>query len=165
MPCHIVQPAAVRCASIEVIHANDRVSFAKLNDPPPEAQHVSMLLLLGPIQPADFVVLAISVVISTLSISCFIARNKHRYATRKHQDRRKVANLLLAQLLNSGILRLALHPTVPTQVFVVAVVVAFSVGFIMFAVVRNQIVQRKTIMTINKIDAVGRFAATSLVKA
>ena len=51
------------------------------------------------------------------------------------------------------------HAAVPTAIVIGAVAVLFTVGVVMFVVVRNEIVEREAVVTGDEIDALLRLAA------
>src|ERR1700686_4589049 len=89
-----------------------------------EAEYVPIRLELTPIQPADFVVLVIRVVVSELCIQELVTGTKHRDAVREHEEAEEVFSLFPAKCQN--LLRRALVSfvsAVPTVIRVHAILI------------------------------------------
>src|SRR4030095_15763083 len=115
--------------------------------------HVRMLADQCPVEPTGLVVLAVGVVVTSLSVAYLVAHQNHRHAEREHRDRQKVLPLPVSQLLHRGIIGRALHPTVPAMVVVHAVAVVFAIILVVFLFIRDQVVERESVMTSYKVDA------------
>src|SRR5207237_2547204 len=118
----------------------------------------------SPVKPADLIVLAIGVVVSLLGAPHFIPAEDHGYAARDQQNDCKILHLALAQRFNVRIGVIALDSAVPAQVFINAVSLVFPVFLVVLCVIGEEIVQRKTIVTGNEIDAVDGQLAALFVK-
>ena len=70
-----------------------------------------------------------------------------------------------AQRLDSGVGRFAFSATILAQVVADAVVIALTIGFIVLAVIRDEIVEREPVVAGDEVDAVGRQAAPRLIEA
>src|SRR5208283_80816 len=117
----------------------------------------------APIEPADLVILAIGIAVAPLSAPHFVAHLEHRRTNRCEQDYNQVFYLAASQLLDGsvpeGIVAGGpLDPAVPRQVGPGAVPVPFAIRLVVLFVIRNQIVQRETVVTGYEIDALLRFA-------
>ena len=99
-----------------------------------------LLFVQIPVEPTEFVVLTVSVVVSVLSVAKFVATANHGHALRTQQRGDEVAFLFLTQLVNVGVVRLAFFATVPADVVIVAVTVVFTVGHVVLVVVAHQVV-------------------------
>src|SRR6266403_4517547 len=117
-----------------------------------------------PIEPADLIVLTVSVVVPLLCMADLVARDKHRNSLRQEQRGYEIAPLLGAKALDCGIVRGAFHAAVPATVIVSAVAVFFTVGLIMLGVVADQVLQSEAIMRGDEINAGIRFAPAARVK-
>src|SRR2546426_8884598 len=85
-----------------------------------------------------------------------VAPDEHRDAAREQEDRKEVLDLSGAQRANRWIVAGTFCAAVPTEVFVDAVAVALAVRFVVFLVVRHEIVQREAVVRRHEIDAVDR---------
>src|SRR4051794_15180556 len=100
-----------------------------------------------PIDPTDFVVLAVRIVVAALRATKLIARLQHRHTLRQQYCGEQIANLTFAQLDYLLIFRRAFDATVPTQVVIVAITVVFEIGFVVLFVVGSDVVQREAVVT------------------
>ena len=117
-----------------------------------EPVQLSVLVDQCPVQPADFVVVAISVIVAVrVRLTSSPMRNMGvpseiivsvessspaDFGTSPQADRR------------SGP-----HPAIPTPVIVRAISVFFPVGFVVFLVVRNKVVERESVVAGHKVNA------------
>ena len=110
-----------------------------------EPVQLGMLRDQCPVQPAGFVILTVGVVVTMLASPHFVAHENHRDAERKHRDRQEVFGLPIAQLLYSRIVGRTLDAAVPAPVIARTVAVVFPVGFIVFLVVGDEVVEGETV--------------------
>src|SRR5580765_2370186 len=115
--------------------------------------HIRVLHQQRPIKPIPFVVLAVCVVVSVLCSADFIAHQEHGKAERKHGDGHKILHLAGSESLNFSIRGWTLDTTVPAPLVIAAVTVVLTIGIVMLLVVRDQVIQRKSIMTGNEVHA------------
>jgi hypothetical protein len=97
--------------------------------------------------------MAVGVVVSQLRMADGITRIQHRYALGQQQHGQQIPLLLGAQSLDVGIIRRTLGSAIPAEIIVVAIPILFAVGFIVFFVVSDQILQGEAVMRGDKIDA------------
>ena len=88
-----------------------------------------------------------------------ITRIQHRYALGQQQHGQQIPLLLGAQSLDVGIVRGTFCSAIPAEIIVVAIPILFAVGFIVFFVVTDQILQGEAVMRGNEIDTGLRRAA------
>src|SRR5712691_8085796 len=74
-----------------------------------------------PVQPTEFAVLAIGVVVALLSVAQFVTPANHRHPLRQQQRGEEIPLLPFAQFENLGIIRHPFDAAVPTDVMVLAV--------------------------------------------
>src|ERR1700745_1886035 len=129
-----------------------------------EPEYVLVFLELIPIQPADFVILIVRIVISELRIQELVAGAEHRNYVREHEEAEEVLSLFPATFQNFR--RHALLPFVsaaPTVTRVHTVLVCMTIFPIVFLIVGNQIVEREAVMAIDIVHGlesmIGMFAA------
>src|SRR5215472_5266187 len=115
--------------------------------------HVGMLCEQRPVKPTDLVVLAVGVVVTVLSTPHFVAHQNHRQTQRKHRHCQQVLYLAISQRLHRGILCRTLDTPVIASVVVSSVTVVLTVRLVVLLTVRDEIVQRKAVVTSNEIDA------------
>ena len=99
------------------------------------AEDVGVLLQIVPVEPRDFIVLTIGVVVALLRVAHFIARQYHGNALTDHQQRDGVLHLTVAQGDDIGVVGRALAAAVPAVVMVFAVTVALAIGLVVLAIV------------------------------
>src|ERR1017187_4514288 len=129
-----------------------------------EAEYVLIRLELAPIQPADFIVLIVRIVVSELCIQELVTRPEHRDAVREQKQTAKILHLFPAQRQNLRWRALvSFLSTVPTVIRVHAVLIVMTVFPVVFLIVRNQVVERETVVAIDIVDGlegmVGMLAA------
>src|ERR1700741_4166199 len=109
--------------------------------------HIRVLQEQRPIEPIRFVVLTVSVIVATLRSTDFIAHQEHGKAQREQRDGHEILYLAVSESLNFRIRSGALSTTVPTPIVVSAITVILTVGFVVFVIVRDQVIKRKSIVT------------------
>src|ERR1700731_762039 len=115
-----------------------------------EAEYVLIRLEQTPIQPADFAVLVIGIVVSELCIQELVARAEHRDAVRDHEQAEEVFSLFPAQFENLRWRPLvSFMSAVPTVIRVHAILIGMVVFPVVFLIVRNQVVKRKAVVAID----------------
>src|SRR5213594_400373 len=144
--------------------AKRRMILSEFDHSPPEAVYVLVLSHQSPIKPTDLVVLTVGVVVPLLRAPDFISPKDHRYTPREHENRSEIFDLTLTQRFDRRIGCVALDSAIPAQVVIDAVAIVFPVPLVMFCVIGNQIVQRKTIVAGNEVDAVDGELAALLIK-
>src|SRR5215472_1367981 len=154
MPGDVGQSTLIQLTCKESTALQERMALAQRNHLFEEAEHLLVLFRKVPIEPADLVILAVGVVVSLLCASDFIAGHKHGDPLGEQKNSRKILDLALAQCLNVRIVGLPFNTAIPAQIIVVAVPIAFAIGFVVFIVVRHQVIERKSIMGGDEIDAV-----------
>src|SRR5512145_1417443 len=82
-----------------------------------------------PVDPGNFVILAIRVVVALLGAADFVAREQHRDSLRQDQGGEKVALLARTQGENHRIVRWPFGTAVPTEIIVVTVAIFLAVRF------------------------------------
>jgi hypothetical protein len=120
--------------------------------------YIRVVLKQRPIEPVHFVVLAVSVVVSVLRPSDFIAHQDHGKAQREQRDRHEILNLAISESLNFRIRRRPLDTAVPAPIVICAITVILAVSFVMLVIVGDEIVKRKPVMTGYEVHALLRFA-------
>src|SRR5208283_1676556 len=130
-----------------------RMRLPERNQAFEKAEYVLIRLELTPIQPADFVVLVIRVVVSELCVQEFVTSPKHRDAVREHEEAEEVLSLFPAKCQN--LLWRALVSfvsAVPTVIRVHTVLIVMTVFPVVFLIVRNQVVEREAVVAIDIVD-------------
>ena len=133
----------------------------ELNQLPSELEELILFFITLPVEPADLVVLAISVIVAVLRPAPLVASGQHRHALRKKKRRQEIPALALAQRVDLRVIRWAFDPAIPRLIVVVAVAVLVAVQLVVLFVVADQIDQREPIVGSDEIDA--RVWATPVV--
>src|SRR5690348_16521763 len=115
--------------------------------------HIRVLREQRPVEPIPFVVLTISVVVAVLSSPDFVAHQEHGKAKRKHGYGHEVLHLAGSESLNFGIRGWTLDTAVPAPIVIAAVAVFLTIGIVMLLVVRDQVIQCKSIVTRDEVHA------------
>ena len=118
----------------------DRVRQAQLDQALDELEQGLAVIVQVPVDPADFAVLAIGVVVAVLSASELVPGDDHRRALGQQQGGEEVAHLAQAQRVDLGVVGRAFDTVVPGQIVIAAVLVVFVIGLVVFVVVRHQVV-------------------------
>lgn len=118
-----------------------------------ESQEVRVEFVGFPIEPGDRIVLAIGVVVSKLGTANFITHQEHRNALAQQESRQEVSELSGPFSLDGLAGRRAFDSVVQAVVVVLPIAVVFTIGFIVFGLVADQVVERESIVTGDKIDA------------
>src|SRR5208337_3604578 len=148
--------SGVRSSAVTQTDLNAQLTQTGLNEQRDEPVNVGVPLNQSPVEPAGLIVLAICIVVSSLGTAYLVSHQKHRSADRQQCQRKEILALTVAQLLDTWIFGRAFHTAVPAQVVGHTVMVVFAIGFIVFLIVRHLVVQRETVMTCNKVDALLR---------
>src|SRR5207237_2259874 len=127
--------------------------FAELNKLPGELQKLILLFITRPIEPADLVVLTISVVVAVLRPAPLIAAGQHWHALRKKKCRQEIPPLPFAQGIDLWVIGRPFDAAIPRLIIIVPVVVAVAVRLIVLFIVADQVVESKTIVRGNEIHA------------
>ena len=112
-----------------------------------EPENVLIGLKLTPVQPANFIVLVIRIVVAELSIQELVAGAKHRRTVRQEEQTAEILNLLPAQCANRRRNAfIPLLPAIPTVVRVGAILIVISVFPVVLAVISDQIVEGEAVV-------------------
>ena len=129
-----------------------------------EFQQFSIFRSLAPIYPANVIVLAVTVVVSLLSVADCISCQQHWHTLRKKQSCEEVTLLLCAQGVHRSILSNALSATIPTSIIVSAVAVPFSIRLVVLFVIADEVLKGEPIMRGDKIYTGVRAPPTTGIK-
>src|SRR5208337_417791 len=118
-----------------------------------EQEYVLIRLEPAPIQPVDFVVLVVGIIVSELCIQELVTRPEHRDAVREHEEAEEVFSLFPAKCQNLRWHALvSFLSAVPTVIRVHTVLIVMTVFPVVFLIVRNQVVERKAVVAIDIVD-------------
>ena len=105
-----------------IFKAENGMSLAESNHLLIETMDIAVLFQVVPVQPSDFVILAISIVVAELCISHLVSGENHRHTLTYHQKRHGILNLLMTKEVDARVGGLAFPATVPTIVVVFAII-------------------------------------------
>ena len=123
-------------------------------------------LLVGdiPIQPGEFIVLTIGIVIALLRMADVVSGQNHRHTGGQEQGGDKVSFLLRTQRVDRRIIRRSFGPAIPAIIVVGAILIVFPIRFVIFVVVAHEIVERKSVVTGDEVDTGVRLPSLALVE-
>ena len=127
------------------------VVIPKLDRSTHESLKCFLVGLQVPINPTDFIVLTVGVVVAALGSAELIARQQHRDSLREEQRHQEIAPLSFTKLIDPFIRSVALETAIPTAVVVVAAV--FKIRLIVFLVVADQVFQCEPVVRRDKVNA------------
>jgi len=91
-----------------------------------------------------------------LAVAKFVTGEEHGHALGKQQRGEKVSFLTCTQSQNGFVAGLSFGTTIPTVVLIASVAIFLAVGIIVFGVVADEIVQGKTIVATDEVEAGAR---------
>ena len=138
---------------VESFPPQDRMRPAKRKDAASKPKDFVIPLEERPIDPTRLVVLAIGIVVAPLAAPEFVSGKKHRHASGDRDGQQKILDLPAAHGFNGRIVRLSLDAVVRAVVLIRSIPVALAVGFVVLSGVADQVVQRKTIVAGDEVDA------------
>src|SRR3974390_892615 len=122
-----------------------------------KAKNALIRLKLGPVKPPDFVILVVGIVVSELLVQEFITGPEHRDAIRQQEQTAEVLDLFSAK--RHDVRRcpfMSFMTAVPTVILVHSILVVVTVLPIVFLIIRNEIVQRKTVVGVDVVHGLVR---------
>jgi hypothetical protein len=138
--------------------------FAEINHSGVVVEEFRVRVQTIPVNPADFIILAVGIIVAVLRVSHFITGENHGNALADQQYAGCIFDLFETQALDAGIIGLSFRTAIPAVVVVVTVTVEVTVGLIVLVIVRHQIHQGKSVMSGDKIDRSVQASAVPLVK-
>src|SRR4029077_3040306 len=164
-------PRDIRVAASDTIPATQELRLAQGRAFPAEGNHpfhnpqqFAVLLSEGPVEPVPVLVLAIGVVVPSLSAAALITHVNHWDPLADEKNRHGVLLLTKPYRIDLRVLSLPLHAAVVTVVIVRAVVVVFAIVEIVLLVIRNEVAQGKPVVTRDKIDRRSGLASGRQIK-
>src|SRR5581483_12372845 len=128
-------------------------------------QEVGVLRNQVPVKPARLVVLTVGIIVAALAAHHLIAHNKHRNSGRQQHSTEEVLRLPVPQSLDCRIVRRTLDTAVPASVVAGPVPVALPILFVVLVVVRDEVVERETVVARREIDTLLEFALLLTIDA
>src|SRR5215469_14752167 len=146
MPDNVPHAALVYLALEEAAGTSGPEIGARGDEQLPESQERVVFFHETPVEPADLIVLAVSVVVAALCAANLVAGHKHRYAAGQHEDSCKVLDLPFPQRLDGRVIGRAFRAAIPARIVVNAVSVALAVALVVLVVVAHQVVEGEAIV-------------------
>src|SRR4051812_38586468 len=137
-------------AGEEGLAPEHRVRLPDLDHALRELEEVGICFV--PAEPGDLAVLAPRVVVAALRAPELVAAEDHRRPLGEQQRRQEVALLTCAQLVDLGVVGLALGAVVPRAVVIGAVLIVLAVRLVVLVVVRDEIAQREAVVRSDEVD-------------
>jgi hypothetical protein len=103
VPDEVGHPPFVALAGEEAAPVQHRVRLAQRHHLLEEPQYVGVAVDLPPVEPAEFVVLAVGVVVAVLGPPDLVAHADHGDALRQQEDGGEVLDLPAAEVLEPGV--------------------------------------------------------------
>ena len=132
--------------------------------PAGEAQQVGVFGCLIPVDPRQFIVLAVDIVVAVLGACHLITVGDHRRALGQQQGGEEVASLLRTQLHDLRVIGWTFHTTVPGTVVGFTITVVFTIGHVVLLVVTDQVIEGEAIMGGDEVDGCGGAATIVCVQ-
>src|SRR5215207_50475 len=126
--------------------AEDRLLGANTDQPPHERMKVVIPCRERPVRPAEIIVLAVGIVVATLSTADFIAAEKHRRALGQEKGGQKVPLLPGADGEDLRVGRRTLMAVIAGDVVVGTVSIVLPIHPIVFVVVGDEVTQGEAVM-------------------
>src|SRR5581483_1088769 len=123
----------------EISAAENRMALSQRNHTLRECEQIAIDVRRVPVDPADFVILTIRVVIPLLTMTDRISRQHHGHALRQEKRCQKISFLPRTQRIYLRIIGWPLNPAIPAAIVVGSVSIVFSVGLIVLLVVADQV--------------------------
>ena len=127
--------------------------------PPPEPgqaagefKQIRLLCAAFPVDPGQFIVLAVGIVIAPLRPAHFIAGQYHRNSLRAEQRDEEIPDLPGPELIDGWVIGGALRPAIGRPVVIRAITAVLAVGLIVLPLVADQVMQRKAVVAGDEID-------------
>src|ERR1035438_8924698 len=143
----------------------DVSNHAALDQQLHEPEDIRMFAQQVPVEPTRVVVLAVGVVVAALATPHLIAHDEHGHTTGQHQRGEEVLYLSVAKPLDYGIVRRTFNAAVPAPVLLTSVPVVLTILFVVLVVIRDDIVERKSVVARNEVDALFEFALLRAINA
>ena len=124
-----------------------------------EVDQVGVLLGSGPVEPGELVVVAIGVVVATLTARELVAAQEQRHSLGQEQRRDEVPPLARTQLEHGRVVGGTFHTAVPAAVVVGAVAIVLAVRFVVLAVVADEVCKREPVVHRHDVHRGGRAPA------
>src|SRR5256884_6494301 len=125
---------------------------AKRDHSPGEAMNLPVLFEKAPVQPADGVILAVRVIVTSLGPTKFVSAQQHRDATRNKECEEKILDQAISQGFDIGGIAWAFNSAIVAVIGIGAVPPVLAVFLIVLLSIGNQIIQCESVMTGDKID-------------
>ena len=117
----------------------------------------------APVDPGQFVVLAIGIVVALLAAPQFVPGEQHGHALGEGERGEQRALQLAAQRAHGRIVAITFHAAIDAAVVVVAIGVGLAICLVVLALVGHQVGQGEAIVRRDEVDA-GLRSATGVAK-
>ena len=144
--------ALLRVAREEATPPENRMRFAELDELASELEQSDGLEVEVPIDPGEFVVLAVDVVVALLRASELVSVREHRHALGQQERREEIADLAVAQHFDRLVVGRALCAAVPRAVVGFAVVAALQIRVVVLFVVGNEVAHGEAVVGDDEVD-------------
>jgi len=165
VPTNVRQLAlAFRFPGHEFLSTDSRLFSPKMDQRFCKSQHVGVFFNEVPVEPGDFVVLTIGVVITILCAANFITRNQHRHTLTEDQCGQHVANLSRTKFIDDRSTCDSLDAVVFAQVVVLSISIPFAIFLVVLLSVGDHVVESEPVVRRDKIDTTVGWTAGALIQ-
>ena len=105
-----------------------------------------------PVCPSNRIVLTPGIIVSVLRIAEFVPSVDHRSSLAEQEHKKCIFDLLIPHFFYSHLSGRAFQPAVPGIIILAAVLIVFSVFFIVTIIIGNCIIKGKTVLTCHIVD-------------
>ena len=147
-----------RVAGEESTPSKHWVVFPNPNEPLGEFQQVRVGVHEIPVDPGQFIVLTVNIIIALLGAGYFVTVGNHGGALRQQEGGEEVTALLVPQLVDGRVVGGAFHATVPRPVMGFPIPIVFPIGQVVLGIVADQVVEGEPVVGGHKVNG-GRGSA------
>ena len=132
--------AKVICFFHALTHMKDRMSLPKCNCLFYKGEHTGISPQSPPVNPANGIILTVSIVISLLGIADLITAIDHGHSLGKQQHGKSSTHLALPHLTDPLLPAWSFNTAIPGIIIAAAVVIAFPICLIVLIIVGNKVI-------------------------
>src|SRR5262249_10345372 len=139
-----------------------REAMAKARELADKVGHIVLAAQPWPVDPAGLVVLAVGVVVATLTVAAFVSRQQQRHALCQKQAGQVVTAQFASERNDIGIVRCTFGSAISAEVIIGTVVIVFAIGLVVLLLVADEIIECEAVMHGHVVNAAVQPAAIVL---
>ena len=132
--------AKVICFFHALIHMQNRMGFSKCNRLFYKGKHTGISPQSPPVNPANGIILTVSIIVSLLGIADLISAINHGYSLGKQHHGKSSTHLALPHLTDPLLPACSFNAAIPGIIIAAAVVIAFPIYLIVLIIVGNKVI-------------------------